>query len=119
MTSFSISDPSIRHSTSFKVMFTARDHTTAPTAGGVRYASTMHLRFTRPRWIPQTLAHWNSYARSCQQVVVRIYCAACDGIVPLSSSSMETERSTLSSQVLGFLSPHSMKGIVNFALALQ
>jgi len=58
-------------------------------------------------------------ARSCQQAVVRIYCAACDGTVPLSSSSMETERSTLSSQVLGFLSPHSMKGIVNFVLALQ
>ena len=55
----------------------------------------------------------------CDQVAVCIYCAACDCIVPLSSNSMETERSTLSSQVLGFLSPHSMKGILNLALALQ
>lgn len=40
-------------------------------------------------------------------------------IVPFSSNSMETEWSTLSSHVLGFFNPHSMKGTLNFALHVQ
>lgn len=55
----------MRHSTSFRTMFTVKNHTTAPTAQGVRYSSTVHLPFTRPWCIPHTFAHLNPCVPPC------------------------------------------------------